>query len=768
MLRQHWIIRHRHPQGKKAMKSRVTLLGLLLGVLMFSVQPSMAQTVRVDPAAAAGSATTVPTLRLALAQAQRWRKVNPSAVIRIELAGGLHVLEQSLSLDSWISGTPDHPTTLTSVPGQRAQLALAKCLNRQDFQPITDPALLARLPEEARGKVVSLDLRQHGIQVATPADVDVKHQTLELIVDDKRLPLSSWPNQHYAKMGEVLDRGMPPAEVGGTFRFTDARVLRWQHAMDDGGVWLRGFWRVPWTRQSLRVKEIKAKEQTIQFSRPIAGGIGSKYGTAKKGQVGEESWQAVNLLEEIDQPGEWAVNTRQQRLDVWLPDHIKQPAMLLAARKEPLLRCRNVSHLSIQGLSFVAALGRHIEINAGEDVVVAGCEFRNSGDCAIAVTGGTRHQILANDIAQAGREGVRCYGGERRTLKRSDHRIENNWIHDIGIHAPVPAVVIGEYTRAEAVGMFVRRNRIHDVPNGGIVFAGNDHLIEENEIYRIGLGSNDIGGIYTNSAWTGRGTVIRNNWIHHSPSANGIYMDDGSCGSVIEQNVIWHCATGVFIGGGHDQLVRANVAIRCDRALHVDSRGVSRNYSITNDYYAKDLESVPHDSEPWRSRYPELLTLLAGDTRRPQRVLLRDNVAIACAQPLRLSGKEADFAAVQRGQLVNLSDARDVEHADTMQVTIPREVLPSVADFVAIDTSRLGLRRDDRRSVLPTRDVAALRQLDSFTPFAKKESAAKHAVFDSQIDVDASNRQTTAAPKSQPQAQPAAPGSDTSNNSKAH
>lgn len=105
------------------------------------------------------------------------------------------------------------------------------------------------------------------------------------------------------------------------------------------------------------------------------------------------------------------------------------------------------------------------------------------------------------------------------------------------MHAPVAALTAGEGRKSATVGNLISHNRIHDAPNSGIVFAGNNNVIEYNEIYRIGLGSSDLGGIYTNSAWTARGNVIRHNFIHHSMNANALYMDDGSCGSLMEGNM---------------------------------------------------------------------------------------------------------------------------------------------------------------------------------------------------------------------------------------
>jgi hypothetical protein len=373
------------------------------------------------------------------------------------------------------------------------------------------------------------------------------------------------------------------------------------------------------------------------------------------------------------------------------------------------------------------SLGHGISIEGGSRVSVAGCRIRNVADCGVFIAGGSGHLVLSNDISETGREGVRFTGGVRKTLTPGGHRVTNNHIHHTGVHAPVPAITAGEGRKSQTVGNIVSRNRIHDVPNAGIVFGGNDNLFELNEIYRIGLGSSDLGGIYTNSAWTARGNIIRHNFIHHSLNANAIYMDDGSCGSLIEGNILWKTGSGGFIGGGHDQTLRHNLILECPRGMHLDSRGVSRDYSISNKGFADDLASVPYTREPWKSRYPALVRILETDTRVPRNIVMEHNVIAGCETAIRKSGRPEHFKnLVWRGN-VELPSAADFIDEARMTIVFPPPGKGIPATFQVPPVERIGLYQDSLRKEIPPRDLKALREKDTSKP------------FDSQTDIDASN-----------------------------
>jgi hypothetical protein len=134
------------------------------------------------------------------------------------------------------------------------------------FEPVTDPAILARLPEEARGKVLRCDLRAQGIDdygqlavrgFAQPASPP----TLELFVDGQPMTLARWPNDglrgHRPKLVEPGSRAEGKPSV---FEYLDDRHERWTQAEDP---WLFGYFRYLWADATIRVSRIDTDARTV-------------------------------------------------------------------------------------------------------------------------------------------------------------------------------------------------------------------------------------------------------------------------------------------------------------------------------------------------------------------------------------------------------------------------------------------------------------------------------------------------------------------------
>src|SRR6266851_8607022 len=136
----------------------------------------------------------------------------------------------------------------------------------------------------------------------------------------------------------------------------------------------------------------------------------------------------------------------------------------------------------------------------------------------------------------------------------------------------VPAVLL------DGVGLRASHNLIHDHPHCAILFGGNDHLIEFNEIHHIALETGDVGAIYTGRDYTFRGNRIRHNYIHHTGGVGmgsmGVYMDDCVSGTEVFGNVFFKVHWAMFIGGGRDHRVENNLFVDCDPAVRADGRGL--------------------------------------------------------------------------------------------------------------------------------------------------------------------------------------------------
>lgn len=660
------------------------------------------------------------------------RNAQPDQPVTVWLAAGEHRITGTFGFARPDSGTATAPVTWRGVDRDRVRLTGARSIDPSRLRPVTDPALLARLAPEARGHVVELDLAPEKLRNAQPLP-DYARETVDLFAvffEGRRLPLARWPNGEYGytTMKRVLDSGsfQHGKPHGGTFEYREDRPARWQTALAEGGVWLRGFWRVPWVAETLRVKAIDPQAKTITFAVSTSNGIGSKYsplvGNTRTGD-GKEGWFALNLIEEIDQPGEWAVDFPRQKLYVWPPEAAGSAARLaLADHAGALLAFNRASHLILRDVTLASHLGDAVTIQGGEAVRLLGCRIEGIVRRGVVIRGGRAHEVRSCDLTEIGLAAIDLLGGDRRTLTPSDHQIINNHIWRAALSAPVPALIAGlDVKTQQLVGARIARNRIHDVSYSGVHFAGNDNVLEHNELYRLGLDGGDLGGFYTTGGWTARGNVVRRNFIHHSENANAIYMDDGSSGLRAEDNLIYRTESGLFIGGGSDNVARGNIIVAAHHAIHVDDRGIARKYVRDDPRLRGDLDSVPYLTPPWSTRYPELTDILESDPSHPRRNVLAGNFLVDCANATRQSTAPASLGGFTFTDNLELPAATfaDAASLDFAPGSTPAALPP-------IDLADYGLQRDEFRRTLPARDLALLRDGDT-----------KRKKFDSQQDVDA-------------------------------
>ncbi len=685
------------------------------------------------------SAAPFATAERAQKAVREVRSARPAEPVSVRFLPGVYQRDGTLNFTPADSGTEENPVVWSSLTPGAAVFSSARRIPGKRFQPVADPETLARLDPAARGKVMKLDLAAEGIRSTGPfADVfEDNNGLLTVFFEGAAMPLSRWPNgpRGYATLERVLDGGDTRARTthGATVRYADSRPERWVKALEDGGVWVRGFWRVPWVIQGVKLKSIDPQAHTMTMAASVGGAVGSKYSRLENGtRIGDgtESWHALNLLEEIDRPGEWSVNFASKTLYFWPPASLEGREVLVADNRVPLIATRDASHLRFQGLTLAWHLGDGFSLQGGKDVSVAACDLHDLGQNGVKIRGGTGHGVLDSNLYDLGLGAVDSLGGNRQTLAPSGHRIVNNHIHHTGRNGPVPAVLLGYGVGAEAVGHLVAHNRVHDCPNSAFRYAGNDNILEFNEVYRVGLDSSDLGAFYTNSGWTSQGNILRFNFVHHSENAQGFYLDDGDCGDTVSGNVVYRVQSGVFLGGGHDNLVRNNIFISSDRGIHVDARGKSRGYTPADPRLGGDLARVPSGQPPWSARYPWLAVMTKSDTALPRGVALENNLAVGCKADVRRSATPAELAGVAFGALAQgtmdlFSDpglldfsVRDASRLDTL--------LPG---FQPIPFGRIGLVTNENRTQLPPRDLEQLRN----------ESTARRK-FDSQVDVDASDR----------------------------
>ena len=335
-------------------------------------------------------------------------------------------------------------------------------------------------------------------------------------------------------------------------------------------------------------------------------------------------YYAYNLLEEIDQPGEWYLDRDRGRLYFWPPGAIETGVAMISVLPN-LVTMQGVSCVTLRGMTLEVCRGTAVTISGGTKARVVGCVIRNTGGWAVSLSG-RESGVVGCDLYNLAEGGVSMSGGDRRSLSPAGLHVDNCHFFKFGRWNPIckPGVQV------DGVGQRVTHNLFHDAPHMAVMWGGNDHLFEFNEFHNVVQGANDAGIMYAGYNPAMRGHVIRYNYFHHvygheGRGCNGVYLDDMFCSATLFGNVFYQVPRAAFIGGGHDNVVENNIFVDCDPALHVDARMMGwASGSVPT--MKQRLEEVPYREEPWRSRYPQLLTYLEGNYAEPRGNVVARNI----------------------------------------------------------------------------------------------------------------------------------------------
>jgi hypothetical protein len=499
--------------------------------------------------------------------------------VTVFLRGGIHRRTTTFALASQDSGTAAAPVVYAAYPGETPVLTSTRVLNSAQFSPLAASEHGRVAPGVDVTRIWETNVTGNARAATFPSVFNewlifnaqrssLNSGMLELFYQGERRLISRYPNHDPANdiltprlemngvaTGTATDgtgylngagtytlSGGGTAAVGGAFHYDDAdaaRIARWETALTRGGLWVMGYWRVPWQLNAARVGLIDPGKKAIGLvtaSNPdnalVSNGIGDKYNRPLGSR--KEPWWVINLLEELDQPGEWCVDFSRQRL-YFLMDRAGAPAdgeIELSDTGTPLVQLNGASDVRLQGLRFRRHLGLNVQILGGERNLVLDCEFSQSGNFAIDINGGTGHGVVSSNFEKMASGGVMLRGGASSpAIVAADHFAVNNRFRSFGevVRVYQAAVDVGYGGPIggshSGVGIRVAHNDIKTSPHAGILWNGYQNTIEYNELSDFTRVSNDLGGIYRFGPNIDSGTVIRYNHLYASPQGEGIYND---------------------------------------------------------------------------------------------------------------------------------------------------------------------------------------------------------------------------------------------------
>jgi len=544
------------------------------------------------------------------------REELPKGGITVWLRGGSYERAQSFELEAQDSGTAEAPITYRAYPGETVRLLGGRHL--REFDAVSDEAVLARLPEVARLHVVQVDLLRHGIEAPGALSSrgfgrPIQPAHSELFFGDEPMALASWPGgagsdeSNWTTIAGIPEGAGENDSHGGTigdlsagFYYAGDRPNGWQ-SLDD--VWVHGYWAWDWANSYEQIESIDFTTRLLKNKAPH-GSYGFRAG---------QRFSFLNVLEELDSPGEFYIDRANAMLYFWPPQSVESAECLVSVLAEPLVALNDVAHVNFLDLTLECTRGHGVRVEGGSDCTVAGCVVRHAGNYGVWIENGERHSVVGSHIYDTGDGGVFLRGGDRNTLAPGGHQVHNCHIHHQArwSRCYFPAIMM------EGVGLRATHNHIHDHPHCAILFTGNEHLIELNDIHHVCTETGDVGAIYTGRDWAARGNIIRYNFLHHiggvGMGSMAVYLDDCASGTTIFGNVFYQVQRAAFIGGGRDNHVENNIFVDCNPAVHVDARGLDPSpvwHNMVHQFMRERLATINPEHPPYSTLYPELAALV--------------------------------------------------------------------------------------------------------------------------------------------------------------
>ncbi|SFB32653.1 right-handed parallel beta-helix repeat-containing protein [Algoriphagus aquimarinus] len=578
-------------------------------------------------------------------------KKKPNSIKQVFLRGGDYPIHSSIQFGAAHSGEVANPIIFSSYNREKVILSGGITIDPENIKKVKDPTILERIPASAQDHLLEIDLSAYSISYAPYGPRGFNRPYIsapnELFINEVAQQIARWPNlgEPSIKIGDVINPGSVPRDgdfsnSGAVFKWNTDRPKRWTKA---NNVYLSGFFKWGYADDAIPVRTIDQTSELFDLKVPHLYGVGNERQF--------NTWFAINLLEEIDVPGEYYIDSDRKKIYFYpstRPEAIK--SIQISTFEDPMLSFKNASFITFEGIIFENSRGMGVYIEEGESITIKNSVFRNLGTVAITIgkgiekdtlgqhsitgtpasdligslythlyknplfnrQGGKNHLIESCDIYNMGAGGIILGGGDRKTLTPANNTVSNCHIYQYNrLDRTYKSAV-----NIDGVGNVIRHSLIHDAPGNAIYLLGNNHVIEYNEIHHVMMDGDDQSAFYLGRDPSAFNNIVRYNYFHQigiSPTTHStwtIYYDDGASGSIAYGNVFNQAGkAGVFlIGGGKYNKVFNNVFVNNNLVFHIDDRnnGWAKAVLDSGGIFEERLSLVNISQPPYSAFYPEL------------------------------------------------------------------------------------------------------------------------------------------------------------------
>lgn len=536
----------------------------------------------------------------------------PDGGITVYLREGNYYQAETLKFTAEDSGTEACPITYKSYEGETATITGGYVFDTSKFTKPSAEILACNLTDDAKANLVAYDLKAAGVDYAL-GDLAVGIDS-RLYLDGER----GWPGR-YPNDDRETYAYLQVQDLSGV-SFVDSRPANWAEESIKGAR-VYGMFEIDYFDSRASVASFDKSTNRVTLKN-VSTGMNSS-----------ARYFYYNVLEEIDEPGEYYVDRDSGILYMYAPENYKNMHITFAQCENYVISAE-VNHYTFDDLIIECCVGGIIKV-VGDNNTIQNCTVRNSGHDRGIYMYGYENYIYNNELYFLGAGGIFVGGGNDKLYIPSDTTVDNNLIHDYAeLHRVYNgAITAGDLTATkDYVGFTVSHNEIYNGPHIALDYFANDAIFEYNYIHDVCYEGGDAGAVY-DGTWRTGGMIFRHNILKDIRNEFNIYMtplgyycDDSGGGKQVYSNLFINIDGAGICTTGQDNFVHDNILVNT-RGIYTDSRSYYKFPADTingwttscvfgvgapNGLWAWMMDSTwnpGYASEAWAMRYPWTMLL---------------------------------------------------------------------------------------------------------------------------------------------------------------
>ncbi len=579
--------------------------------------------------AAAASFLTIDEAIYAANKMAEYGLTNSDGDIKVTINSGEHYINDTLTIDN-----KNEEINIIIEGKNGASVTGAKTIDFENITAVTEQSVLERLSDDIQDNIKQISIPDgieigeedvYGNSVSVMKQLGISYNSTPPVVimeNGEAMNVARYPDNDYITVSEVIESGsnlrmwmsdkkgeegyIPPEErdnppIPLTFKTADVskdRLKTWANAED---MRVHGFWGVDWSDLAMGANvNPENYEITTELPTVYPTNIGARF-------------YVYNVLEELDNPGEYFID-KENRMIYYYPKD-ENAKISISVLKDPIMEISVSKNILIDGVELAGCNGNIIEISDSDNIVISDCVVKDCLGVGINIENSSNCTVKDCEVYNTGEGGIFANGGDLKTLTPANNLITNNHIYDFSKRK----LMYSPGIRLSGVGNTASHNEIHGTDHMAVNFSGNDNIIEYNEIYDAVRSTRDAAAIYAYESRTGRGNIIRHNYIHDIASelvdeddkygVHAIYLDGRRDGTTVESNVFYNIrGAALWINAGRDNIFKNNICIETDYAVHFAYSKYDKKDVIEDGWDSFLTDMSAEQRALYIERYPGLAT----------------------------------------------------------------------------------------------------------------------------------------------------------------